>query len=129
MTIGFATTAVNSMLNGFRNVVWQNAATWVQVHTGDPGDDGTSNVCTQGGQTRSQATFAAAAGGSISLTGTNPHWDFTGTETLTHVSVWTASTAGSVLWSAQLGTAKTVGNGDTYTLTACGIVLGPLMAD
>lgn len=128
MTVGLNTTAcANKMLDALRNVSFVNAATYVKLHTGDPGDDGASNPSAV--TTREQVTFAAAAGGAIALTGSNPTWTMTTTETITHISVWTAATSGSVLWSAVLGVSKAVDNNDQVTLTACGISMSPLMAD
>ncbi len=128
MTVGGNTVnLVNKMLDGVRNVAWQNAQTWVQLHVGDPGDDGLSNISQV--TTRSQVTFNAAAGGAISLTGSAPSFDMTATETITHISVWTAAVGGSPLWSSLLGVAKSVDNNDQLTITACGLAIGPLMAD
>lgn len=127
MTVGLETTnSANAMLNGFRNTSFQIAATWVKLHTGDPGASAASNAGAV--TTRSQATFSAASSGAIALTGTNPSWAMTTTETITHISVWTASTAGSFLWSAALSSSKAVANGDTLTLTSCGLSLSPLAA-
>lgn len=127
MTVGLETTnAANAMLNGFRNVSWQNAATYVKLHTGDPGSAASANAGAV--TTRSQATFAAASSGAIALTGTNPSWAMTTTETISHISVWTASSAGSFLFSAALSASKAVANGDTLTLTSLGLSLSPLAA-
>lgn len=127
MTVGLSTTnAANAMLNGFRNTAFQIAATWVQLHTGDPGGAGTANVSAV--TTRSQATFAAASAGAIALTGTNPNWNMTSTETISHISVWSASSSGNFLWSAALSVSKSVQSGDTLTLTTCGLSLGALAA-
>lgn len=127
MTVGLATVAsANAMLDGFRNTAFQVAATWVKLHTGDPGSAGTANAGAV--TTRSQATFAAASSGAIALTGTNPSWSMTTTETITHISVWSASSAGTFHWSAALSSSKSVANGDTLTLTSCGLSLSPLAA-
>lgn len=54
-------------------------------------------------------------------------WTNSGTsETITHVSVWTAATGGSVLWTAALGSSRAWVSGDTFVLTALGISLTPL---
>jgi hypothetical protein len=127
MTVGLATVAsANAMLDGFRNTAFQVAATWVKLHTGDPGSAGTANASAV--TTRSQATFSAAASGALALTGTNPSWSMTTTETISHISVWSASTAGTFHWSAALSSSKNVANGDTLTLTSCGLSLSPLAA-
>jgi hypothetical protein len=113
------------MLNALRNVSFVNTATWVQVHIGDPGAAGTSNPSAV--TARQSITFSAASGGAIALSNT-PSFSMTASETISHVSVHDASTAGNFLWSAALTTAKTVNNGDTLNLTTCGLALTPVAA-
>ncbi|MEV6432558.1 hypothetical protein [Nocardia sp. NPDC051463] len=129
ITVGLHTANLaNKILDHLRGgTAWtQPAGTYVKLHTGDPGSAGTSNAGAV--TTRSQATFAAAASGAIALTGTNPNWSMTTTETITHISVWDASTSGNFLWSATLSASKAVVNGDTLTLTSLGFSLAPLAA-
>jgi hypothetical protein len=52
----------------------------------------------------------------------------TATESISHISIWDASTAGNFLWSAALSVTKSVQSGDTLTLTSCGLSLGALAA-
>jgi len=129
MTVGLSSTNVaNSLLNTLRGTSFSNSATYVALHTADPGSAGTT-AASAGSTTRSAVTFAAASGGAIALTGTQPTWTNGGTtETITHVSVWSASTAGNFLWSAQLSTGKAWATNDTLTLTSCGLSLSPLAA-
>jgi hypothetical protein len=127
MTVGLSTTnTANAMLNALRNVSFAVAGTYCKLHTGDPGGAGTS-AAAAGSTTRPQVTFAAASGGAIALTGTQPTWTNGGTsETVTHISVWDSATAGNLLWTAQLATSKSWASGDTLTLTSCGLSLSPL---
>jgi hypothetical protein len=97
---------------------------WVQLHTGDPGASGTSAVSAV--TTRQQATFASPAGGALALASSPSAWNMTTGETITNISLWTASTAGTFLWSAALAVNKTVANGDTLTLNTCGLSFAPL---
>lgn len=129
MTVGLSTTNLaNAMLNGIRNSNFAVAATYVKIHTADPGSAG-ATAASAGSTTRSAVTFSAASSGAIALTGTQPTWTNGGTsETITHISVWDASTAGNFLWSAALTTGKTWASGDTLTLTSCGLSLSPLAA-
>lgn len=129
MTVGLSTTNLaNRILDHLRGgSAWtQPGGLYIRLHVGDPGASGTSNGSAV--TTRSQATFAAAASGAIALTGTSPSWSMTGTETISHISVWDASTGGNFLWSATLSVAKSVQTGDTLTLTSCGLSLGALAA-
>ena len=127
MTVGLSTTnTANALLNTLRGTSFSNAATYVALHVGDPGSAGTSNASV-GSTDRDDVTFSAASGGAIALTGTQPTWTNGGTsETITHISVWSASTSGNFLWSAQLTASKSWASGDTLTLTSCGLSLSPL---
>lgn len=128
MTVGLhAVNLANKWLNLLRGTAFTApAGTYIRLHTADPGAAGTNagSVVT----TRPQATFSAAANGAIGLTGTNPTWTMTQTETITHISVWDAASAGNFLWSSALSVQKSVQAGDTLTLTTCGLSLGALAA-
>lgn len=130
MTLGISTTnTANAWINTLRGT---SAATFtavttmfIQLHTGDPGASGTSNVANA--STRQAINFAAASGGSAAITGSTA---FTGTatETITHISAWGASTSGTFYWSAILTVAKAINSGDTLTLSTCTFALTPLAA-
>lgn len=127
MAVGLSTVNLaNAMLNGIRGTEFSIAGTYIQLHTGDPGAAGTSN--TSAVTTRQSAAFAAAATGAIALSATPTAWNMTASETIAYISVWSASTAGNFLWSAQLSVSKTVASGDTLTLNTCGLSLAPLAA-
>ena len=128
MAVGLATTTLaNQWLNMLRAVAFTApVGTWVKLHTGDPGATAAANASAV--TTRSQLTLAAAASGAVALSGTQPSWAMTTSETISYISVWDNATAGNFLWSAQLSVAKTVANGDTLTLTTCGLSLTPLAA-
>lgn len=130
MTVGLHTTnLVNVILNLIRGTnATAPTATYVKLHTGDPGSAGTSNASAN--TTRVVITHAAPSGGAIAITGTAPSWASwaSGSETLSHVSYWDASTAGNVLWSAALSSSKAMTNGDTFTLSTSGLAFTPLMA-
>lgn len=128
MTVGFSTTGVaNRWLDWlFGTAETAPAGSYVQVHVGDPGSAGTANPSAV--TTRSAVTMAAASSGSKSITGTNPSWSMTATETITHISVWSASTAGTFLFSAALSSSKSVSSGDTLTLTTLTTSVSPLAA-
>lgn len=102
------------------------AANYVQLHIGDPGALGTANPSAV--TTRSLATKGTPASGSVGLTGTLPSWSMTATETITHISVWDASTAGTFLHSVALTTSKSVVSGDTLTLNSLNVSVAPLAA-
>jgi len=127
MTVGLSSANLaNRVLDHLAgNASWaQPAGLYVALHTGEPGADGTANGA--GTSVRSAATFSSAVAGAIALTGTLPSWSMTAGETISHISVWDASTAGNFLWSATLSVAKSVDAGDTLTLNSCGLSLGAL---
>ena len=127
MTVGLSTVNMaNAMLNGVRNTSFAIAATYIQLHVGDPGASGTANLSAV--TTRQSATFNAASSGALALTAAPSAWSMTTSETISYISVWSASTSGTFYWSAALSVSKTVANGDTLTLNTCGLSLAPLAA-
>ena len=125
-TVDFANKVLDHMLRAQASTA--PAANHVQLHTGDPGAAGNSNVSST--TTRSQATFSAAASGSCALSNTPswPSWAGTNGENVSHISIWDASTAGTFLYSVALASPKTVNTGDTLNLTALTVSFTPLAA-
>lgn len=134
MTAGLsATNTANAWLNVLRGT---SAATFtavttlfVQLHTGDPGANGTANVSSV--TTRPAINYAAASAGSQSETGTQPSWaNWAGTngEVVSFISIWDANAAGNFYYSAALTASKTVNTGDTLTLTTMTVALTPIAA-
>lgn len=85
---------------------------YVQVHDGDPGEDGTSNTIS-GWTTRAVMSFAAESGGAAA-TDTLIEMQNTsgGSATVSHVSFHDASSSGNALGSAALSASKTIGDDD-----------------
>lgn len=127
MAVGFSTTNVaNKFLDTLRGVSFSNSETWVALHTGDPGAAGTANA-SAGSTDRSQVSFSAASGGALALTGAQPSWTNGGTsETITHLSVWSASSGGSFLFSVALGTSRAWVSGDVLAVSALGVSITSL---
>jgi len=127
MTVGLAaTTLANNWLNMLRATAFTApAGTFIKLHTADPGAAGTTAPSAV--TTRASATFSAASAGAIALSN-SPSFTMTTTETISHISVWDASSAGNFLWSAALTTSKSVVNTDTLTFTTLGVSLTPIAA-
>ncbi|MFM8798745.1 MAG: hypothetical protein ACKODT_07295 [Fluviibacter sp.] len=89
------------------------ASVYVQLHTADPGSLGSSGISAV--STRKAATLSAASGGGTVLVN-DITWNMTNRETITHISLWDASTGGNCLLTAPLEEAKNVYNGDTFQL-------------
>lgn len=122
MARGFAASVVNGWLDG------TFGTSWVKLHIGDPGAAGATAPAV-GDATRKQATMAAASGGSKSMTGTAGPWTNTGaTETISDISIWSASTAGTFNLSAALTANQPWVNTNTFTLTTLTISITPIAA-
>lgn len=115
MADGQSTANANLILNAAVGTNANNA----QLHTGPPGSAGTANVSSV--TTRPAATWASASGAAVSANGTPPAWaNWAGTngEVVTDVSFWSASTAGTFGFSAQLSASVTMNTADSLTLTS-----------
>lgn len=121
MADGLSTTFADALLNVLENSAPTTYATlYVGVFTGDPGSSGTSNVSV-GSTARESFTFGAASAGTITA-GTEPEWTNGGTaETITDIGVFSASTSGTFLFSAQLSASKAWASGDTLQLSTLSI--------
>ena len=112
----FSDTVANSWLDALcRNTSYANATVYVQLHLGDPGSAGTSNLAAE--TDRVQATFGSAASGrAISNTAVIEWLAVSNTETYTWVSLWTASTSGTFLGRDDLSSSAAVTAGDTFRI-------------
>ncbi len=134
MAVGLsAANVANLWLGAFRGNgtgvnVTAPAVQAVKLHVGDPGAAGANNAAA-GSTTRVAIAMAAPAAGSMSLTGTQPVWTNGGTsETLSHISVWDATSAGNFDYSAALTATQAWASTNTFTLTNLTVSLSPLAA-
>lgn len=97
----------------------------MKVHTGDPGSAGTSNASAE--TTRKALTFAAPSAGSSAAAAVSWTSWAAGSETLTHFSIWDASSAGNFKMSGTFTASKAIANGDTLNLTVTA-TQGPIAA-
>ncbi len=89
---------------------------YVQLHTAEPGAAGTTAISV-GSSTRYSVSHSAPSSASMAISGTAGPWTNGGTsETITHVSVWSASTGGTFLYSASLGVSQAWASANTFTL-------------
>lgn len=100
------------------------SATFLKLHLGDPGEDGTANPAVE--TTRKACTFTAAS--TVSTVGTKvstgAEWtNVAATETYTHWSMWDASTGGNPLWYGALSASAAVTAGDTFEITSLTLTL------
>ena len=89
---------------------------YVKLHVGDPGEDGTANAASE--TTRKVvATWAAASGGSKASSAAVSWTNYPATETVSHVSLWDASTSGNCFGSGALSSSISMVGPGSNTLT------------
>lgn len=93
---------------------------YLKLHLADPGEDATTSPAVE--TTRQEATFDAAAGGSMALTATVSWTNVSTTETYTHWSLWDTAgpTGGNPLVTGTIngGTGVAVTATDNFDITA-----------
>jgi len=87
---------------------------YTKLHIGDPGEDGTNNAAAE--TTRKSTSYGASSGGVITTDADLTWTNVAGSETISHVSQWDASSAGNCLGSGALSASKAVTAGDTFTI-------------
>jgi hypothetical protein len=95
-----------------------NTALFLSIHTADPGNTGASEYTTYTGTRPSIAwPTAVGTGGSV---GNTAQIDFAamGATTITHVGLWTATSAGTFKGGGALAANKTTTAGDTLRFVA-----------
>lgn len=106
---------------------------WVSLHTGDPADTGANEV-TGGNYARIQvanAGWTKTTAGTASATNTAEIvFPATGTVTwsastpgVTHVGIWSASSAGNFLYGGALTTPRVVASGDVFKFLATNLTI------
>lgn len=116
MTTGYSTTHAHAILNVYRATnITAPASVWLQLHDGDPGAAGTANASAE--TDRQEVTFGAPSAGSMTASAVSwTAWN-AGTETISHVSLWSSSAAGTFLQSGALAASKVVNDGDSINVT------------
>lgn len=120
MTTGIRTAEANSLLD---TLLGSTPA--FQIHVGDPGAAGTSNL-SAGDATKITGAMASASAGSKALSANAGPWTNGGTsETLSHVSAWitTVFKISAALTASQAWVAS-----NTFTLTTFTVSVTPLAA-
>lgn len=123
MTAGYTSSVANTMLDTI-------GAWYVQLHTDDPGVNGTAHVSSF--TTRVQVTWNAASGGTKTINNApqfTAAWTGTSPETVTFLSFWDAPTSGNFKFSLALGTnAVQIVTNAPVNLTGVTVTLAPLAA-
>jgi len=116
MTVGISAAHSNGLINVLRGTNYTAVTPYLRMHTGDPGSAGTANASAE--TTRKALTFAnpSGTGSSAASAVTWSTWA-AGAETLTHFSIWDASSAGNFIMSGTLAASLSVTNGADVTIT------------
>lgn len=126
MTVGIATAQADAILNLYRATnITAPSQIFIKLHTADPGAAGATAASAV--TTRNQATWSAPSSNAIALSALAT-WAMTATETITHLSFWDASTAGTFLRSAALSAGVAVVNGSTLQVTTLTVAVTPIAA-
>ena len=121
MIITISNYAENKLLDAVAGTSFAAGGQYVKLHTGDPGEDGTSNAATN--TSRQSIVFAAASSGSMATSSGATWTNVSTTETYTHWSLWDASTGGNCLWTGALSSSAAVTAGDTFQITSLTLTL------
>lgn len=92
-------------------------ATWVSLHTADPGTTGASEVA--GGSpayARKAGTWNPAASGNLDNSNA-PVFDIPAGTTITHFGLWSAASAGTFYGGGALSASESYGAQGVYTLS------------
>jgi hypothetical protein len=119
MAAGLSTATANAAADA---IVASDAA-WVQLHTGDPGADGTANVSSV--TTREAQAWGSASGGETAATDTPTWTDWAGDdgEVVSWISHWSLSSSGTFGHSDELTNPVTMHTGDTLELVSDSVTL------
>jgi hypothetical protein len=116
MAVGMSSTVAQNVLNAiFNNTAYSVAEVWVQLHIGDPGAAGTSNLAAE--TDRQQLSAATASGATITSDAALTWTSITGSEDPTHFSLWSSSAGGTFLGSGAI-TSAAYAAGNTFTIPA-----------
>ena len=112
-----------AFLNTLRATSFSVTTCYLQLHTADPGEAGTTSVATN--TVRQSVAFSAASAGAMASSATVTWTSVSATETYSHWSMWDVVTAGAgnCLWSGALSSSAAVTTGDTFQITALTLTL------
>lgn len=95
---------------------------YLALHTADPTEAGSTGELVGNGYARQAITFGAASSGSAANTSTHTFTASGGNwGSVTHCSIWDASTGGNCIYKGALTTARTINNGESATVAASAI--------
>ena len=130
MAVGLASGVAAAWLDALCNASNYTAPTgfYVKLHLGDPGAAGAGSPAVE--TTRQEASMAAASGGTITNDAAVTWTNVSTSETVSHVSFWSAAAAGTFLGSDDLAVPRALTAGDTFTIATgdLDIAISPVAA-
>ena len=126
MATGISAYLANAWLDALGNATsFSVTTTYVKLHIGDPGVNGTGNAATE--TTRKAVSFAAASNGALASDADVTWINIAGSQDATHFTAWDNATTGNFLFSGTItGNAYTAG--DTYTISSGGLTVSLTIA-
>jgi hypothetical protein len=125
MTLGVSVARATAFLETLRGATYTGLTPFVQLHTADPLTAGTTAISV-GSTTRNAITWNAYSGGSIALNALAAWTNGGTTETISHVSLWTAASAGAFIQSFALSVAQPWVSTNTLTLSTFTVSHSPI---
>lgn len=115
----FTTDTAQDILNKvLRNTDWVHpTAHFLSIHTADPGDSGANEFTGYDGD-RKALTFGAPVAKKSETTDSQEFVNFASEQTITHIGIWDAATAGNFIWGGALASSKLVPVGETLRFQA-----------
>jgi hypothetical protein len=107
--MAYTPTAQSAAITGVKN-----AATFISLHTADPGTTGASEV-SGGTYARIATSWGTVSAGSV--TGSAATINVPASTTITHWGLWTAATGPTFYYGGTLPASETFGAAGTYALT------------
>ena len=106
------------------DAVTRPTAWYIGLHTADVTDAGTGTEVTGNAYARTAVSFTVSGDvATNSATVTFPTASGGNFGTVTHIGIWSASTAGSVYYHGALTASKVVNDGDTFTIQASALTI------
>ena len=106
------------------DAVTRPTAWFIGLHTAVVTDAGTGTEVTGNGYARTAVSFTVSGDvATNSATVTFPTASGGNFGTVTHIGIWSASTAGSVYYHGALTASKIVNDGDTFTIQASALTI------
>ena len=106
------------------DAVTRPTAWYIGLHTADVTDAGTGTEVTGNAYARTAVSFTVSGDvATNSATVTFPTASGGNFGTVTHIGIWSASTAGSVYYHGALTASKIVNDGDTFTIQASALTI------